>query len=69
MYTPAPKALRQPEVIARTRLSRTTLWRRIKVGDFPKPFPLGSGRAVGWLESEVSEWLEAQAAKRVTRHG
>jgi len=27
-------------------------------GAFPKPVPLGL-RAVGWLESDVSEWIAA----------
>ena len=42
-------------------LSRTTLWRLEKGGDFPRRKQL-SPRRVGWLESEVAIWLEAKVA-------
>jgi len=32
-------------------------------GTFPKPIKLGA-RAVGWLESEIEEWLQARIEKR-----
>jgi prophage regulatory protein len=51
--------LRLPAVIARTGLSRSTLYLRISLGLFPKPVNLGF-RAVGWLEHEVNAWLEHQ---------
>lgn len=53
--------LRLPTVKNRTGLSRSTIYLRIAEGDFPKPIPLG-GRAVGWLEAEVNEWIEKQIA-------
>lgn len=59
------KAIRQPDVLEMTCLSRTTLWRRVKAGDFPAPFKLGAGRAVAWLESDVSQWLIDQADHRM----
>ena len=31
-------------------------YQHIKDGVFPKPVPLGP-RAVGWLESDVSDWI------------
>lgn len=49
--------LRLPEVKARTGLSRSTIYFRIAEGAFPKPVNLG-GRAVGWLEAEVQDWLQ-----------
>lgn len=49
--------LRLPAVKARTGLSRSTIYLRVAVGAFPKPVSLG-GRAVGWLESEVQDWLQ-----------
>lgn len=58
----ATKFLRLPAVKDRTGLSRSTLYARIAQGCFPKPISLGS-RAVGWLESEVNEWLERQISK------
>ena len=48
--------LRRRQVEQRTGLSRSTLYQYMKDGYFPKPAPLGP-RAVGWLESEVSDWL------------
>jgi prophage regulatory protein len=52
--------LRLPNVKARTGLSRSTIYLRIAEGSFPAPVSLG-GRAVGWIEAEVNDWL----AKRI----
>ena len=51
--------LRLPQVKARTGLSRSTIYLRISEGRFPKPVSLG-GRAVGWIEAEVNDWLSEQ---------
>lgn len=51
--------LRLPAVKARTGLSRSTIYLRISEGSFPKPVALG-GRAVGWIEAEVNDWLNQQ---------
>jgi prophage regulatory protein len=51
--------LRLPAVKARTGLSRSTIYLRISEGSFPKPVSLG-GRAVGWIEAEVNDWLNQQ---------
>jgi prophage regulatory protein len=51
--------LRLPAVKARTGLSRSTIYLRISAGSFPKPVSLG-GRAVGWIEAEVNDWLNHQ---------
>ena len=48
--------LRLPAVKARTGLSRSTIYQRVAEGNFPKPVNLGK-RAVGWLESEISQHL------------
>jgi prophage regulatory protein len=55
----APVILRRPQVEQRTGLSRSTLYQYIKDGDFPKPVRLGL-RAVGWLESDISDWIAAR---------
>lgn len=52
--------LRLPTVKARTGLSRSTIYLRVAKGSFPAPVSLG-GRAVGWIEVEVNDWL----AKRI----
>jgi prophage regulatory protein len=55
----ATAILRLPTVKARTGLSRSTIYLRISEGSFPKPVSLG-GRAVGWIEAEVNDWLNRQ---------
>ena len=50
------RILRLPEVQRRTGLSRSTIYVRLEQGLFPKPVSLGA-RAVGWIESEVDEWI------------
>jgi prophage regulatory protein len=59
--------LRLPNVRASTGLSRSTIYLRISQGTFPKPVKLG-GRAVGWVRTEVQEWLQRQieASRRAT---
>lgn len=49
--------LRVPEMLARTGLSRMTIWRRIRAGTFPAPIELGAN-SIGWLASDITEWLE-----------
>jgi len=51
------KIIRLPEVIQRTGLSRSTIYMRISNQSFPDSINLG-GRAVGWIENEVDEWIE-----------
>jgi prophage regulatory protein len=51
--------LRLPAVKTHTGLSRSTIYLRVSQGTFPKPVSLG-GRAVGWLEAEIQEWLQRQ---------
>jgi prophage regulatory protein len=53
------RIMRLPEVKAMTGLSRSTIYFRIDLGTFPKQVSLG-GRAVGWLEHEIQEWLQRQ---------
>ena len=51
-----PAFIRRKQVEMRTGLSRSTIYQYIKDGTFPRPIPLGP-RAVGWLESGVSNWI------------
>jgi prophage regulatory protein len=54
--------LRLPSVKARIGLARSSIYQLVAQGRFPRPIALGS-RSVGWLESEVDEWLAAQVAR------
>ncbi|MDF1482213.1 helix-turn-helix transcriptional regulator [Extensimonas sp. H3M7-6] len=69
--------LRRKQVEARTGLSRSTIYSRLKPnpkrpGDFdptfPKPVPLGA-KSVGWVESEIEAWLSAQVERSRGKHG
>jgi prophage regulatory protein len=53
------KILRLPIVLDRTGLSRSTVYQRVTEGKLPKPVSLGA-RAVGWIETEVEEWIARQ---------
>ncbi len=52
------KIMRLPEVIKMTGLSRSTIYLRMSKGSFPLSISLGE-RAVGWLETDVEDWLKA----------
>ncbi len=49
--------LRLPNVKAITGLSRSTIYLRMSEGAFPRQVNLGS-RAVGWLSSEIQQWVD-----------
>lgn len=60
--------LRLPAVMARTGLSHSTIYLRISEGRFPTSVSLG-GRSVGWIESEVNDWLNHKVkASRKAAH-
>ena len=51
--------LREPEVYAVTKLSKSTRWRLERDGKFPKRRQL-SANTVGWLASEINDWLNSR---------
>ena len=55
----ADRILRAREVMHKTGLSQTTIWRRERDGIFPRRRSLGN-HAIGWLESEVDDWLQTR---------
>jgi prophage regulatory protein len=50
------RLLRVTEVMARTGLSRPTIYRWMAAGQFPKPVPLGRV-LVAWPESAISAFI------------
>jgi prophage regulatory protein len=60
------KILRRPEVLDRTGLRATTLWRRESAGLFPARIQLGPNM-VGWAEEEVEAWLKSRPRATVRR--
>jgi prophage regulatory protein len=57
MITDSPeRIIRIKTVLERTGLTRSTLYRKIQAGTFPKQVAI-SMRCAGWRESAVNEWL------------
>ena len=63
--------LRRKQVEARTGLSRSSIYARMRYnpkrpGDYDPTFPtpvLVGAKAVGWIEAEVDEWIAARILK------
>ena len=53
---PSERALRLRQVTQLTGLGRSMIYQMQAEGRFPQRIKLGQ-RAVGWLESEVRDWL------------
>jgi prophage regulatory protein len=51
------RILKANEVVKVIGLSKVTIWRMERSGTFPKRINL-SDRRVGWIESEILEWLD-----------
>lgn len=56
--------IRFPEVKSRCGISHSNIYNQINQGTFPKPIRLGE-RAVGWLSSEIDDWLSRKAEERL----
>lgn len=65
---PTLTILRRKQVEARTGLSRSTIYAKLRRNPkrphdydptFPVPVSIGA-KAVGWIESELDDWLVAQ---------
>lgn len=50
---------RLPDVMAQTGLSRSTIYDLVSQEKFPSQINLGP-RAVGWVASEVVDWIEGR---------
>jgi prophage regulatory protein len=50
------RMLRLPEVLKRTGLSRTTLYRKVDAGTFPPQIKI-STRCAAWRQSAVEDWV------------
>ncbi|EGQ9456716.1 AlpA family transcriptional regulator [Vibrio parahaemolyticus] len=55
--------LKLQEVMEKTALSRSAIYRKMNEDQFPQSISLGD-RAVAWVESEVDEWMEECLALR-----
>jgi prophage regulatory protein len=54
------RILRLPEVRRMVGLSRSSIYAKIRAGDFPRP--IKAGMCSLWIESEVQGWIDAQIA-------
>lgn len=62
---PSPHFLRLPAVQARYSVSRTTLWRRVKAGQFPAPVRLfEASPTLFWALDDLLAWEAQRAAAR-----
>ena len=57
------KLIRIKDVMERTGLARSTVYKYISEGRFPRPIKLGS-RAVAWVESEIESWIQNSIERR-----
>ena len=55
--------LRMPEIVRRTGLSRSTVYRMVERGEFPGPVQLTS-RTVAWASCDVDGWIKRRISAR-----
>ena len=64
---PKRSLIRMNEVISRTGYGRTSIYRKMEEGTFPKSLKLGGppkdpsifdSRAIAWIEDEIDQWVE-----------
>ena len=60
---PADQLIRDRDVAARLDIARSTLWKWVADGIFPKPLRLGP-RAVRWRVADLEAWISRAAAGR-----
>ena len=57
------RILRRKQLQELTGLPRSSIYQMMADGEFPRAVHLGL-RSVGWVESEVTEWLKSRVAAR-----
>lgn len=57
------RIIRLKEVLSKTGLSRSSVYKLQSEGAFPKSFQL-TGRAVGWYAYEVDAWMQKKLDAR-----
>jgi prophage regulatory protein len=50
--------IRANELSRALNVSKCTLWRWARAGEMPKPIKLSKNGVSGWLEADISKWLE-----------
>ena len=68
MTTDIPdRILRLNTILDRTGLSRSTLYRKVQAGTFPKQVRIAA-RCTGWRESAVNDWMRNPMFYEATEH-
>ncbi|MEZ9871812.1 AlpA family transcriptional regulator [Vibrio sp. 10N.261.51.C6] len=57
------RLIKLKEVMTLTSLARSTIYKYMSEGGFPKAVPLGC-RSVGWVEEEVTDWILDRIGER-----
>ena len=55
--TELTRFIRTAKILEITKMGRTTLWRLVKAGQFPKPVHIGPN-SIAWRESDYESWAE-----------
>ena len=68
-HIPPSAFLRMSAVVARTGLSRSSIYSKVKSGTFPPPVKVGI-KAIRWLEGDIEAWIAAtvKAARTARRN-
>jgi len=70
---PKTRLIRLNEVLSRTGYGRTSIYRKMAEGTFPKCLKLSGplkdpskfdSRAIAWIEEEVEKWVEDRIEER-----
>jgi prophage regulatory protein len=54
------RLMRYPEVVKATGLSRTTIWRRVAQGEFPKRVQISDG-VVGFYQKDIEAFIKSRS--------
>src|SRR5262249_44851841 len=66
--TQSTSILRLKDLQRRIPLSRSAIYAKISAGEFPPPIALGP-RAIGWLASDVENWIQSRRVKAIAQEG
>jgi len=67
------RLIRLPEVLRLTGYGRTSIYRKMEEGSFPRSVKLGGpledpnafdSRAIAWIEEEIEKWVEDRIEDR-----
>ena len=70
---PKRSLIRMNEVLSGTGYGRTSIYRKMEEGTFPKSLKLGGppkdpsifdSRAIAWIEDEIDQWVEDRIDER-----